>query len=77
MAAQLYARARREAPELLVTPGLALLVPGSIGVCSLAALFSQDVMTGIGAAFDMFIIAMALVAGLLFSNSFVRERMPG
>lgn len=77
VASNLYARILRVAPELLVTPGLALLVPGSIGVRSISALFSQDVLAGVNTAFDMFIIAMALVAGLLFSNSLVRERTPG
>jgi uncharacterized membrane protein YjjP (DUF1212 family) len=75
--ANVYARIRREAPELLVTPGLALLVPGSIGVRSLGALYDQDALAGINASFEMFIVAIALVAGLLFSNSLVRERVPG
>jgi uncharacterized membrane protein YjjP (DUF1212 family) len=75
--ANVYARIRREAPELLVTPGLALLVPGSIGVRSLAALYEQDALAGINATFQMFVVAMALVSGLLFSNSLVRERVPG
>jgi uncharacterized membrane protein YjjP (DUF1212 family) len=77
VASNVYARIVRVAPELLVTPGLALLVPGSIGVRSISALFSQDGLAGVNTAFDMFIIAMALVAGLLFSNSLVRERTPG
>lgn len=75
--ANVYARVRREAPELLVTPGLALLVPGSIGVRVLGSLAAQDAASGINAAFEMFLVAMALVSGLLFSNSLVRERVPG
>jgi len=75
--ANVYARIRREAPELFVTPGLALLVPGSIGVRGLASLYDQDALAGINTSFEMLIVAMALVAGLLFSNSLVRERVPG
>jgi uncharacterized membrane protein YjjP (DUF1212 family) len=76
LAANLYARFRRQAAELWLTPGLALLVPGSVGVQSVSALTSQDTLKGIDAAFQMFLIAMALAAGLLFSNSLLRERPP-
>jgi uncharacterized membrane protein YjjP (DUF1212 family) len=75
--ANVYARIRREAPEVMVTAGLALLVPGSIGVRSLASLAARDALQGINASFEMFLVAIALVAGLLFSNSLVRERVPG
>jgi uncharacterized membrane protein YjjB (DUF3815 family) len=77
LAANLYARWRRQAAELLVIPGLAVLVPGSVGLRSLACLHDQNTAEGINTAFQMFMIAMALVSGLLFSNSLVRERTPG
>jgi uncharacterized membrane protein YjjB (DUF3815 family) len=41
----------------------------------MGALLSQDTTAGIDAAFRMFMIAMALVAGLLFSNALQRERV--
>jgi uncharacterized membrane protein YjjP (DUF1212 family) len=69
-----YARWRRQTPELLAIPGIALLVPGSVGVRSLSALLSEEITVGIDTAFHMFLIAMALVAGLLFSNSIIRTK---
>lgn len=69
-----YARYRHQALELVAIPGIALLVPGSVGVQSLGALVSKDPTGGVDTAFRMFLIAMALVAGLLFSNSLVRDR---
>jgi uncharacterized membrane protein YjjP (DUF1212 family) len=69
-----YARWRRQAPGLLAIPGIALLVPGSVGVRSLSALLSEEITVGIDAAFHMFLIAMALVGGLLFSNSIIRTK---
>lgn len=77
LTANVYARLLRQAPELLVTPGLALLVPGSIGVRALASLADRDAAAAINGSFEMFLVAMELVAGLLFSNSLVRERVPG
>jgi uncharacterized membrane protein YjjP (DUF1212 family) len=77
LAANLYARWRRQAVEVWLTPGLALLVPGSVGVKSLAAMLSQNTDVGIYEAFQMFLIATALAAGLLFSNAIVRDRPPG
>ena len=72
-AANVYAGTFRQPPQLLVVPGLALLVPGSFGVRSLSALLSENTALGVDTAFHMFLTAMALVAGLLISNSFSRS----
>jgi uncharacterized membrane protein YjjB (DUF3815 family) len=77
LAANLYARWRRQAVEVWLTPGLALLVPGSVGVKSLGAMLTQNTNVGIDEGFKMFLIATALAAGLLFSNAIVRDRPPG
>jgi len=75
MAGNLYARFSHRAAELIVVPGIALLVPGSVGYRSLECLLSQDTTDiGVANAFDMFLIGIALVAGLLVSNSLVSER---
>lgn len=77
LAANLYARYFRGTAELLEVPGIALLVPGSVGIRSLEALLQQDTAAGIDEALRMFLIAMALATGLLFSSALVRERVPG
>lgn len=72
LAANVYARLRVPTPQMLLVPGLALLVPGSFGLRSMNALLSGDSTTGIDQGFHMFMMAIALVAGLLFSNTLVR-----
>lgn len=76
LTSNLYARWRHQAPELIAIPGIALLVPGSVGVRSVSALLSEDTAVGIDTAFHMFLIAMALVSGLLFSHSISRKWPP-
>ena len=74
IAGNVYARFSRRAAELITVPGIALLVPGAVGERSLESLLSQDtVHVGVADAFQMFMIAMALVAGFLLSNSFLPE----
>jgi uncharacterized membrane protein YjjP (DUF1212 family) len=74
LAASVFSRIRNWTPEIVIIPGLALLVPGSIGVRSLSLLLSEDTAVAIQAAFLMFLIAMELVAGLLFSQALLPER---
>ena len=64
----------RHPVELFDVPGLAILVPGSIGLRCLASLLSEETTKGVYDAFQMFVTAMAIVAGLLFSNSLSRQR---
>lgn len=74
-AANLYAIAFRQPSQMITVPGLAMLVPGSFGVRSLASLLSHDITVGVDTAFHMVLIAMALVCGILISNSFFRESL--
>lgn len=55
-------------------PGVLLLVPGAVGFRSMASFLSQDVVAGLGTAFEMMMLATALVAGLLVANAAVRPR---
>ncbi len=74
LAGNLYARYFHQSAELFAVPGLALLVPGSFGVRSIEALLNENTLIGVDTAFHMFLVAMALVTGLLVSNSIYRER---
>jgi uncharacterized membrane protein YjjP (DUF1212 family) len=74
LAANLFANLSRQPPQLFTVPGLALLVPGSFGVQSMSALLSEDTIVGVDTAFHMFLAAMALVTGLLVSNSLYGNR---
>jgi uncharacterized membrane protein YjjP (DUF1212 family) len=69
LTANLYARFREPTPQLLLVPGLALLVPGSFGLRSLNFFLAGDSVTGLEQGFQTFMAATAIVAGLLFSNA--------
>ncbi len=59
---------------LLQVPGLMVLVPGSIGFKSVAALLSGDVLAGVQAAFTATLVAVSLVTGLLLANVLLANR---
>ncbi len=52
----------------LVVPGFIMLVPGSVGFKSLTALVEHDVVRGLDTAFDMTLVGISLVSGLLISS---------
>jgi uncharacterized membrane protein YjjP (DUF1212 family) len=74
LAAFIFSRLSWQPAELFTVPGLALLVPGSFGVRTMAALLDENTMLGVDTAFHMFLTAMALVGGLLVSDSLFRNR---
>ncbi len=71
LTSNLFARFRKRPAAIMFMPGLLLLVPGSIGFKGLAFLAEKQTIAGIDATFQMFIIATALVAGLLLANIIV------
>jgi uncharacterized membrane protein YjjB (DUF3815 family) len=70
----LYARLRNRPAMVPLTPGMIILVPGSLGYRSLAALLDQQTIQGIDGAFGTIIVAMSLVGGLLASNALLPPR---
>jgi uncharacterized membrane protein YjjP (DUF1212 family) len=54
--------------SVVVAPGVLVLVPGSIGFRSIAALMDEHVVAGIDTAFSALLTAVALVVGLLVAN---------
>ncbi len=61
----LLARLRDTTPLTTITPGLLILVPGSIGLRSITSLQSREVVGGVAAAFSVALIGISLAAGLL------------
>ena len=61
------ARTTRPA-SVVVAPGVLVLVPGSVGFRSIAALMDEKVVAGIDTAFTALVTAIALVVGLLVAN---------
>lgn len=67
----LYARIKNRPAMVAQTPGLLILVPGSIGYRSLTAMLEHQTVEGIELAFAMVLVAMSLVGGLLSANVIV------
>jgi len=70
----LYARLLRRPAQVVVVPAMLLLVPGSMGFRGMASLLSRDTLTGVETVFAMFVVAIAIVAGLLIANAVVSPR---
>lgn len=69
-----FARMQNRPSSIFQFPGIILLVPGSMGYRSLSFLFANDVVGGMGTAFTMVTLAMALVVGIFFGNILVKPR---
>lgn len=65
----IYARLRRRPTLAVVLPGLALLLPGSIGFRGVQGLLASDTVGGIGTAVAALTAAAAIAAGLLVANA--------
>ena len=63
-----YARLTNRPSQITLVPGLLLLVPGTVGLSSLASLLDRNVTVGVDSAFRMVLIAVSLVAGILIAN---------
>jgi uncharacterized membrane protein YjjB (DUF3815 family) len=70
----IFARLKDRPSSLFQFPGIILLVPGSMGYRSLSFLFEQDVVGGLGTAFNMIALATALVVGIFLGNIVVKPR---
>lgn len=63
-----YARVTDRPAQITMAPGLLLLVPGSVGLIAFTAFTSSQTELGVEGAFRMVLIAVSLVAGILFAN---------
>lgn len=68
LASNLYARAVDRPALVPLTPGILLLVPGSLGYRSLTAFLDAEALSGLEGFFRTGLVAMALVGGLLAAN---------
>jgi len=72
--ANVYARLRDRPASVPLTPGILMLVPGSIGYRALDLFLARDVLAGMETAFQVAIVATALVGGLLVANVLLPPR---
>ncbi len=70
----LYARVLDRPQQVVMVPAVIMLVPGSMGLRGISSLLDRDTLTGVETTFATFVVAMALVAGLLIANTVVSPR---
>lgn len=63
-----YSYFTKELPLVMVLSGILLLVPGGIGVQGVAAMLKGDVSSGMGFVFDMVVVSLSLILGLLIAK---------
>jgi uncharacterized membrane protein YjjP (DUF1212 family) len=66
--AAFWGRFKDRPQQVVLVPGILMLVPGSIGFRSLSNLLDRDVISGVQTAFTMILAATALSAGLLVAG---------
>lgn len=69
-----FARLMERPAQVVHVPATLLLVPGSMGFRGVSALLGRDTLSGVGTVFEMFVVAIAIVAGLLVANAVVSPR---
>ena len=75
LAGNLFARITGRPGSVMHLPGLILLVPGSIGMRSLAAIVGHDILSGLETAFLAGMIAVALTAGMILASVLLPPRI--
>jgi uncharacterized membrane protein YjjP (DUF1212 family) len=68
------ARLTGRVANAILAPSLMLLVPGSLGLRTLFALSERNVVSGVETAYQMVLVAVAIVTGLLLGNLVVPSR---
>ncbi len=70
----LYARLLDRPAQVVLVPAVLLIVPGSLGFRGMASLLGNDTISGVETTFAMFVVAMAIVGGLLIANATLSPR---
>ncbi len=74
LAANLYARLADRPALVLLTPGILMLVPGSVGYRALDLFLGRNALAGTETIFRMAISAVALAGGLLLAGALLPPR---
>ena len=74
LGSSVFARVFDRPAAVTQVPGIMLLVPGSIGLRSVAHIVDNQTLSGVDAAFQMVLVGTAIVTGLLVSNVIVSPR---
>jgi uncharacterized membrane protein YjjP (DUF1212 family) len=74
LGSNVYARRFERPSAVPMLPGILMLVPGSLGFQSLSSLIERDVLSGIGTAFTVGLVAVSLVTGLFVAGALFPPR---
>ena len=74
MASGVHSRWRNRPALVTATPGILMLVPGSVGFRSITTMLANDPVQGLQAAFTTILTAVAIVTGLLMARVLVPRR---
>ncbi|MEZ4401456.1 MAG: threonine/serine exporter family protein [Kofleriaceae bacterium] len=74
IAANIYARWLDRPQQVVLVPAVILLVPGSLGFRGMSSLLDRNTLSGIETMVATFVVAMAIVAGLLIANAILSPR---
>nr|WHW29686.1 putative threonine/serine exporter family protein [uncultured bacterium] len=74
LAGNIFARLARRPGSIIHTPGLLLLVPGSIGFQSFATMLNADTIHGIESIFAALLTAVSLTVGMILSSILIPPR---
>jgi uncharacterized membrane protein YjjP (DUF1212 family) len=74
MTGELFCRITKRPPTVVIAPSIVLLVPGTIGFGSVSEFFANNPLSGVEAAFDMLLIAISIVIGVLVSQAILPRR---
>ncbi len=69
-----WSRRSGRTAAIMLTPGLLMLVPGSLGFRSLASLVRSEVVEGVAGFFNVVLIAVAIVTGLFLAMQILPPR---
>jgi len=75
VASGLHSRRFNRPQVVTATPGIMMLVPGSIGFRSITDMISRDPVSGLQTAFTMLLTGVAVVTGLLMARFIVPRRI--
>ena len=74
VASGLHSRLFNRPAVVTSTPGILMLVPGSVGFRSITDMIARDPVSGLQTAFTMVLTGVALVTGLLLARFIVPRR---
>jgi uncharacterized membrane protein YjjB (DUF3815 family) len=70
----MFARLMERPAQVVQVPAVLLLVPGSMGFRGMASMLGHETLNGVETVFAMFVVATAIVAGILIANAVVSPR---